>query len=164
MDFFCKPCNKSYKSSQSLSNHNSKFHSTIINNKKEFSCVNCNKKFSRKNNMMVHINKTCKEKDNNNINLYSKDNNNLTKSVDNTNLNTINKIETNNGSVNNGTINNSTVNNIIYINKTGSESLLDLSKQDIKEIFDKNIDSIGTFIKKINFNENLPSNHFAQPI
>lgn len=60
-----------------------------------------------------------------------------------------------------------------YINKTGSESLSDLSKQDIKEIFDKNIDSFGivlkhtnisgsgdgTFIKKINFNENLPSNH-----
>jgi hypothetical protein len=51
------------------------------------------------------------------------------------------------------------VNNIIYINKTGTENVLKLTKKEIADIFDKSLSSVETFVKTINFNERLPENH-----
>lgn len=151
MDFYCSICNKPFKSYQSIWNHNKKFHteSNIYNKDKQFSCDKCNKKFTRKQNLTIHLNNSCKGVVTNQEIVPNIKKQELANTINNNNINT------NNGPINNGTVNNT----YIYINKTGSESLSDLSKQDIKEIFDKNIDSFGTFIKKINFNENLPSNH-----
>lgn len=57
--------------------------------------------------------------------------------------------------INNGTI----INNIIYINKTGTENLLDLNDIECAEIFSKEFSSVVSLVKFINFNERLPSNH-----
>ena len=73
MEYKCEKCNKNYSSYQSLWIHNKKFHQSILtqvvhttpntDSTKEikFDCEYCNKKFSRKNNMVRHQ-KTCKEK------------------------------------------------------------------------------------------------------
>jgi hypothetical protein len=69
MTYLCNKCNKEYKSYKSLWNHNSIFHpqeKIIINrndNKiRDFSCTNCNKKFTTKQSMLHHIENTCKNK------------------------------------------------------------------------------------------------------
>jgi len=165
MSYLCNICKKEYKSYKSLWNHNSFFHpgeKIIINrndNKiREFACSKCNKKFTTKQSMLHHIENTCKNKEEikeNTINEISE----LKKQV--AELQKIvleNKSTTN---INNGTINNTnnTVNNIIYINKTGSENLLELNNVETTEIFSKEISGVVSLIKFINFNERLPSNH-----
>jgi len=69
MEYFCKICDKKYKTYQSLWNHNNKFHQElniqIINdNKKErpYKCIHCNMGFTRKNTMKFHIDNRCKRK------------------------------------------------------------------------------------------------------
>ena len=59
----------------------------------------------------------------------------------------------------NNNSNNNTVNNTIYINKLGTENLLELTRTEIANIFDKRLLSLEAFVKTINFNERLPSNH-----
>jgi hypothetical protein len=168
MEYNCTICQKSYSSYKSLWNHNKKYHPNtefkILNcdNKKihKYECEFCKANFTRKNNMIVHIKSYCNVQKKNTENVNMKNEIIELKKEILELKNNKEDIKSKINNTNNGIINNtSTVNNIIYINKTGTESLSDLSKQDIKEIFDKNIDSIGTFIKKINFNENLPSNH-----
>jgi hypothetical protein len=64
----CTLCNKYYSSYQSLWIHNKKYHKTKDNHnknektklEKKFTCRFCNHMFTRKNNMVVHINETCK--------------------------------------------------------------------------------------------------------
>ena len=166
MNYSCSICNKKYKSYQSIWNHNHKFHSDIdimiqpIDNKqRDFSCSKCNKNFTRKDSMIYHIENTCKNK--NVIDKTSQLENKVlelekklllleTKNTDTKNIN--------NGTINNNTTNN-TVNNIIYINKTGSENLLELNDKETTEIFSKEISGVVSLIKFINFNERLPSNH-----
>ena len=62
MDFFCSICNKHFKSYQSIWNHNKKFHTenNIYNKDKQFFCDKCNKKFTRKHNLTLHLHNTCK--------------------------------------------------------------------------------------------------------
>ena len=155
--FICSICNKTYKSYQSIWNHNKLYHPNIeikISKKqRDFSCSNCNKKFTRKDSMIYHIENSCKNKPTiNEISELKKQVAELQKIV------LENKSTTN---INNGTINNTnnTVNNIIYINKTGSENLLELNNVETTEIFSKEISGVVSLIKFINFNERLPSNH-----
>ena len=49
--------------------------------------------------------------------------------------------------------------NHITINKVGDEKLALLTDEHIKTIFSKEIESIFTFIKLLNFNKELPENH-----
>lgn len=60
MDYLCNICNTSYKTTKTLLNHNNKFHNT--DNKLIFNCSYCDSKFTRKNNMVMHIKNKCKNK------------------------------------------------------------------------------------------------------
>ena len=150
MLYNCEICNKDYKSYQSLWNHNKIKHSDLclkISNKEcNFSCELCNKKFTRNDNLKYHKNNTCKIKNNetNKINILEDKIEQLE--------NKINNISNNNNNVNNGTVN-------IYINKTGTENVLELNDSEKNEIFNKELSGIVSFIKFINFNERLPNNH-----
>ena len=159
MDFSCLICNKNYKSYQSYWNHKKKFHSDENNNyvdtkQRNFSCSKCNKKFTRKDSLNYHITNTCKNKNaDDKITKLEKQVAELQKIVSQTKISTTNNI-------NNGTINNiNNINNIVYINKTGTENLLELTEQETKEIFSKEISGVVSLIKFINFNERIPSNH-----
>ena len=81
-----------------------------------FNCPKCGNTFTRKNNMVIHINKYCKNKDVIDPNVELKQEIiELKKKVE--------ILETkNNSTINNGTINNGNINNIIYINKPGTEN------------------------------------------
>jgi len=156
MLYNCEICNKDYKSYQSLWNHNKIKHSDLslkISNKEcKFSCELCNKKFTRNDNLKYHKNNTCKiNNETNKINILEgkiEQLENKINKISNTSNNTLN----NNSNVNNGTVN-------IYINKTGTENVLELNDSEKNEIFNKELSGIVSFIKFINFNERLPNNH-----
>jgi hypothetical protein len=76
----------------------------------------------------------------------------LKNKINNISNNTLNNISNINSNVNNGTVN-------IYINKTGTENVLELNESEKNEIFNKELSGIVSFIKFINFNERLPNNH-----
>jgi hypothetical protein len=170
MLYNCNLCNKEYKSYQSLWNHNKIKHNEIrvINNNKEckFSCDTCNKKFRRNANLKYHKNNTCKNNiilkndDINKINILENEIIELKNKINNISNNIINN--KNNSNITNNTNNNCNVNNgtvNIYINKTGTENVLELNDSEKNEIFNKEIYGIVSFIKFINFNERLPNNH-----
>jgi hypothetical protein len=72
MSFSCSFCNKNYKSYQSFWNHNKIYHPNeiihiISNNKiRNFQCTQCNKKFTTKHCMEIHMVNACKKKPNEN--------------------------------------------------------------------------------------------------
>ena len=164
MSFNCGICKKDYKSYKSYWSHNKNIHADmdiyISNKERNFICLKCNKKFTRKDSMTYHFNNTCKST--NEIT-----NNDKTNELQNKVLELEKKIEqlekktTNNNTTNNTTnnINHGTINNIIYINKTGTENYLELNDKETTEIFNKEISGVVSLIKFINFNERLPSNH-----
>lgn len=159
MSFSCTICNTNYKSYQSLWNHNNKFHeNNVISNKKivgEFKCPNCNKNFTRKNNMNNHMKTLCAKKQDKTTELEKK----LIKLEE--EMQTLKNKPINNTTTNNTTnTNNGTINNInITINKVGSENMSELSYKDAINIFDKKIESLVKFVQLLNFNEKIPSNH-----
>ena len=162
MSFSCDICDKKYKTYRSLWNHNNKFHNelanNIVNKVRDFKCSKCNKKFTRKDSMLYHMDTACKNKDiidksillENKVLELEKEMKELKGNTNNTNTKNINSNNTNNGTINNNTI---------YINKLGTENLLELTKTEIANIFDKRLLSLEAFVKTINFNERLPSNH-----
>ena len=158
MSFSCAICTKNYKSYQSFWNHNKinhpDEHIQISKKVKEFTCIKCNKKFTRKSYLQNHMETTCKKKDViDKTTMLEKELNELKNKF------CILESKTINPSINNSSINNGTVNNIIYINKPGNENLLELNKKEVTEIFDKDLTSVLTFVEKLNFNERLPENH-----
>ena len=161
MTFSCIPCNKNYKTYQSIWNHNKKFHSDqiihITEKVRNFSCNKCNKTFTRNDSLKLHINNTCKKK--NELDKVEKMQLEILELKKELNeVKSHHKIAETNNTVN-GTLNNGTINNIIYINKPGTENLLELNKDEIKEIFNKDITSLVSYIEKVNFNDRLKSNH-----
>ena len=183
MEFICDICNNQYKSYQSLWKHKKQIHKehsvNIIKTNKPYTCSYCQKKFTRHDNMINHKKTTCKNKDIEQPNeaMHTMQDTivetkelkteviKLKKEIEIIKKTQENKIikktqETiNNGTVNNGNLNNGTINNVFYINKVGTENIHELTKKDVKEIFNKNIECVDEFVKKINFNKNLPSNH-----
>jgi uncharacterized Zn-finger protein len=93
----------------------------------------CNKEFTRNDNLKYHKINTFKIK-NDNINNFDDLKNEiieLKNKINNISNNTLNNISNNNNSnVNNGTVN-------IYINKTGTENVLELNDSEKNEIFNK---------------------------
>jgi hypothetical protein len=155
MEYLCELCKTSYKTNKTLLNHNNKFHND--ENKMIFKCPHCDSKFTRKNNMVAHIKTKCKNNEKQiTIEKQLLEMQKKIEELENKSITTTNNTK----NINNGTINkNNTINNIIYINKTGTENHLELNDNETKEIFSKEITSVVSLIKFINFNERLPSNH-----
>ena len=68
MENYCKICKKNYSSIRTFRNHNKIFHPTEIitierndNKLRRFSCEKCNKNFTSKQNMQLHIMNSCKK-------------------------------------------------------------------------------------------------------
>ncbi len=159
MSFNCKICNKNYSSYKTLWRHNATHHKNenivITNDTKvrSFECEHCNKKFTTKQSMNYHIKNTC-----NNIIKTKKIEEQIVELQNQiNNIKSVKNITNNN--TNNNSNNNKTINNIIVINKIGTENIADLNDNEIKEIFDKKFESIIKFVKHLNFNDRLPSNH-----
>lgn len=167
----CNVCNKYYSSYKSLWNHNNKFHinnntnvkmdvkneDKNVKNVKSLTCELCNKIFNTRGAKSMHK-KICQHKKDNIeteklkkqievLELENKNLKNLTKNKK-QNKNIINNI-------NNGTINNKN----IIINQFGSESVLMLSKDDIKNLASSNFNALVDIVKLLNFNEDYPENH-----
>jgi DNA-directed RNA polymerase subunit RPC12/RpoP len=157
MTYKCNICNTEYKSYKSAWRHKNTFHKNdncILNNddakERKYKCATCNKKFTTNHGLKYHNEKVCKVKPTDTQELKNEIIE-LKKQV-NTLQTKTNKITTNNShNTNNGTINN--VKNIIYINKTGTENVLELNEKELNEIFSKELTGIITLVKLINFNE-----------
>ena len=159
-EFICQTCNKVYKTYQSLWNHKKRNHKEQLVNfdtkMKNFTCDTCHKKFTRKYTLNRHNETPCKSK----VIDTSNEKQQLEKQI----MELQQKVESlkspsnimNNSHNNN---NYGTINNIIYINKPGTENILELNEKEITEIFDKELTCVTTLIKFINFNERLPHNH-----
>lgn len=154
----CEFCDCIYKSIQSCKNHMRIKHCNFLKSKpdkKQFICDYCQKHFARKSNLNYHQENACKNRlivqqpKTDAVDLQNQINELKKELVELKNTKTKHNI------INNGTI----INNIIYINKTGTENLLDLNDIECAEIFSKEFSSVVSLVKFINFNERLPSNH-----
>jgi hypothetical protein len=166
----CNICNKFYASSNSLWNHNKKFHEndttpvisqSSANDKPDISqrykCKYCNQDYKHFQSRWKHE-KKCK---------ITQDNNNKIKQLEleieqlkNTKSNTNNKIINTNNNTNTNShnnTNNGTVNNIT-INKFGSENVSILTAKEIKQLI-KNNNCLVEIIKTLNFNKKYPQYH-----
>ena len=168
MKYRCKSCNLDYATYNGLWKHNKNYHNTVVticnhkghnnvtippsSDKLTNNCKFCNKLLSSRQGKWRHEN-TCKQKtvleDNNKIKEQLVT---LTKDIE-VLKNKCNKKKITNNNNNNGIINN------ITINKTGTEKLSELTKNEITKIFNKELESIFTFVEMINFNERLKTNH-----
>ena len=162
MKYFCNSCKKNYSSYKTLWAHYKTFHpdNDIVrtdNKTRNFECEYCNKKFTSKQGMQIHIEKTCKQIETKTHKL-EKQIELLQKEIKEIKSSNITSAITNNTNSNNNN-NNGTINNIIVINKIGTENISDLNDIEIKEIFDKKIESVIKFVQHLNFNKRLPSNH-----
>lgn len=162
MNHVCNICNKVYKTSKSLWNHNHKYHvvnccqnvvigcQNVVNETvKDFKCKYCKKVLADRHSKSRHE-KKCKEKteyNQNEIDIIKKEIENLKKkSFGNTTINKIKNI-TNNGIIN------------FSMNKTGFESLEILSGKEIEYILNQEMNSIISLIEFLNFNDAHPENH-----
>ena len=165
----CTFCNKQYASSNSLWNHNKKFHNenkiitSILPQNPQFTtqttsilpqklfCKYCSKNISRKDNLFRHE-KICKNKETKITEMIElKD---KIKELE-------NKIDIKSSKIinSNNNINNGIVNNTFIINKVGEESISKLKFNDIKNIFREQKNCLYHAIKYVNFNEKIPENH-----
>jgi hypothetical protein len=149
MNYLCNICNKEYKSYGSLWNHNKLKHDSIQITQTiyKYKCDVCNKKFTRKSNLDYHCINSCKKQkiiiNNNDTLILQHKINEMEKKIE--------SLENKNNIINNGTINNGTVNNInyiVYINKTGSENVLELNETEKNEIFNKELTGIVSLSRK----------------
>jgi len=165
MNHVCNICNKVYKTSKSLWNHNHKYHDKPndkhdkhydkhdkLSNLKSYECEICNKVFKHyqsrwRHQQLCEEQKTENNKNQNEIEIIKKEIENLKKkSFGNTTINKIKNI-TNNGIIN------------FSMNKTGFESLEILSGKEIEYILNQEMNSIISLIEFLNFNEAHPENH-----
>ena len=169
MEYKCHKCNKLYSSYQSLWIHNKKYHNPQLQDitnidcksvqkltENKIFCKYCSKVFTRKNNMVVHMNKTCKEK--------TKKETILQEELDKVKqeLSTIKtgkldiKNNINNSSINNGSINNGTIINKNII-KFGSEDIKNiLTEKQIEKIVNCRLLALEESIRQVHFNKDKP--------
>ena len=174
--FRCKICEKNYASNSSLWNHNKKYHTDIVTEKsltiteksltiteksltipEKLRCLYCNKLFSRIDNMHVHQNKYCKEK-NKQFTLIEENKllkeqlSNLLKS-NKMHPKTFQKI--NNQLINNNITNNNNI-NITYV-KFGDEKLSEiLTDNEMQKILFECRLGINKSIELTHFNDKRP--------
>ena len=166
----CNICNKNYASSNSLWNHNKKFHSKNIisnsnnvllnsnnillnsNNIKLYNCRKCNKEFNNVKTRWAHE-KKCKELkviENNKIELLENKIKELETKFQTTNNKIINKNNTNN--TNNGIINNTTNIKVSF----GEEDIDNISSKDKKAILNSGFSSLVKLIELVHLNKKYP--------
>ena len=125
---------------------------SLKNTEKRYTCIYCKKKFTRKDNMHVHVNKYCKRDQKFEIN-------EKIKIIE--NLKTENEILKNskNTTIQNNSITNNNNNNII-INAFGKENLKYIDKEYIHGLIKEGpYGSIRKLIKYIHFNPDHKENH-----
>ena len=164
MNYKCEKCKLQYVTHNGLWKHNKKYHGNdCMKNEspclpdmgdtqkeiKKFICKICKKSYENRNSKYKHQ-KICSENTNNIKQLEIKFTDEINKLKSEIN-NKVNKKTINNN--NYGVINN------ITINKMGNENLSLLNDNEITMIFNKELESITTFIELLNFNERLPENH-----
>jgi hypothetical protein len=147
--FYCSECNKQYKSYKSLWNHNKKFHQKK-EQIKEYICKKCKKSFDNKQNKYYHQ-KNCKNIIDNNISSTIKD----------TAITTIN----NNTNSNNKIINTNSNNKTIIINNYGNDNLEYISEKFKDKLFKNLLDEeeynipLPKLLENIKFNPNHKENN-----
>jgi hypothetical protein len=155
-EYKCLQCNKEYSGYQSLWIHNKKFHEekNIPEQEKNIICKFCGKDFAFTQSKWRHE-KNCKKKqENNNLleNAMIKISE-LEKKIDKLeNKKSVTKNFTKNN--NNGTINNVNINIVAPGNEKN-----DLTIEEIKSIFEKQLTSVIRYIELTNFNKDRPTNH-----
>ena len=170
-EYKCKLCDKVYSTRQNLWKHNSKHHVIIPANiasrptetpptpaDNKHICNYCNKTFSRQDCLKRHVDKRCKNKD-------KKENENkmieMQKEMDNIKKE-LSLLKNNTSKVNNkfskSNVNNGVINNNIHINAVGNEPM-NLSIDEIKSIFDKQVFSLIKYLQLLNFDEKRKNNH-----
>ena len=177
MEHNCHICNKMYSSYQSLWIHNKKYHSTKKHNNPQnstsnpqnstsnppkstnnLSCKYCDKLFSRSDSLNRHFN-SCKKKKEQENNL--KDNlEDTIKKIIKSELKHNTKPTTNikvHGTLING--NNTDSGPKLTIYKTGTESMDQITYNEVSTIFDNEISSVIKLIELVNFSDNKPQNH-----
>ena len=149
MEYSCTDCNKKYKSYQSLWNHNNKFHDKV-EKKLEYKCKFCDKIFDNRHKKCYHQ-KNCKNIIDNNISSTIKD----------TAITTIN----NNTNSNNKIINTNSNNKTIIINNYGNDNLEYISEKFKDKLFKNLLDEeeynipLPKLLENIKFNPNHKENH-----
>ena len=102
MKYFCKICSKEYKSSQSLWNHNNKFHNNEIKEEITYKCKSCNLSFDNRQKKYYHQKKCTKNLENDNLKKdikYEQEKTNITNisnNISNSQINSNNTIIINN--------------------------------------------------------------------
>jgi hypothetical protein len=135
-EFYCKKCNKMYKTARHLKTHESK-----CNKVDSLTCPKCMISFTHRNNKNRHI----------------KENKCKARSIIHARPANIQHI-TNNGTIQNAEIiNNNTINNII-VNNLGSERIDHITDSDIKRILQSGINTVPLYIEKKHFDKNFPEN------
>lgn len=167
----CKICKKIYSGYQSLWIHNKKYHSSEIieskipsnltsnksqnnNDNKKYICKKCKKNFNSRQTKWAHE-KKCEKNENNLLENALTKIDLLEKKIEKLESTTSKPKTINNNS---GTINNANVINNINIVAPGNENN-DLSIEEIKSIFEKQITAVIRYIELTNFNKNRPNNH-----
>lgn len=161
MNLTCDICNKNYKSSQSLWNHNNRFHKKItneliissdtssdINLTNKYNCDLCTRQFNNRQNKYKHE-KICIKKDEN----YKIQIKYLLDEVKKLKSKSNKKIINFNGPINNNSINN------LNICKPGDENINLLTSDENNFIISQGLNSIISLVDNLNFNERLPQHH-----
>jgi hypothetical protein len=149
MLYNCELCKTSYKSCQSLWNHNNKFHNnvnnTVNNTVKKYKCSKCQKEFAHFQSRWRHE-KTCVV---NGMNIVNEIIEIKTK---------ISQLETKPNIVNyNNTTNNTQ--NIIIATPPGLESIDNINSRQKKFIMNKGLSSLMYLIETTNFDKKVLENH-----
>ena len=150
MKYFCKICSKEYKSSQSLWNHNNKFHNNEIKEEITYKCKSCNLSFDNRQKKYYHQKKCTKNLENDDLKKdkkYEQEKTNITNISNN---------------ISNSQINS---NNTIIINNYKNDNLEYISDKFKNIIFNQLIDEedhhlpISKLIENIKFNPNHKENN-----
>jgi hypothetical protein len=145
MEYFCKVCNKQYKSRVGLWKHANTKHQNDTE-KNSNNCIYCKKSFSCRQSKWRHE-KTC---------IHSSFGNNLLEDI-NEIKQKLDNLESKPNIINYNTTNNTQ--NIIITASPGFESIDNFSTTEKKLIMNKGLASLMYLIEKTNFNKNLPENH-----
>jgi uncharacterized C2H2 Zn-finger protein len=140
-----------------------------INEKSKLPCIYCNKLFSRKDSLARHIASFCKTKKQNDANkekllIMLADELEEKKNIINDMTSKIDKLEkkctiSNKMNISNNNITNNNNNIAINVVPYGKEDTEKISNREYKQIFQRCMYSVPSFVEKLHFNANIPEHH-----